>query len=73
MTEQAKKYRCLACSYQGKNFPQGSCPACGSANVRRTTASNANATPRVRPAYNLWLCIALWVLLLFSIYNKLTA
>ncbi len=72
MTDQVIKYRCLACSYQGKNFPQGNCPACGAANIRRLTAA-ADPDARARPAYSLWLCIALWVLLLVAIYNKLAA
>ncbi len=73
MTGHIKIYRCLACSYQGKRFPQGNCPACGAANIHRIIGGDADPAVGVKPAYTLWLCIALWVLLLFAIYKKLTA
>ncbi|WP_372749983.1 hypothetical protein [Litorivivens sp.] len=53
-------YCCQDCSYQGHNFRQGRCPACGSANISRRNKSD---TEKPRGPLSLIICIALWIIL----------
>ncbi len=63
-------YQCRGCSYQGRQFPQGICPACGSSKVQRIQDSDtAEQTP---PRWRLLLLVALWGYLTYALWDKFT-
>ncbi len=62
-------YQCRACSYQGKQFPAGACPACGSHNIE--PLKSLAEEPKKRNPYSLMGCIALWCYLIFAVIQKL--
>ncbi|WP_339669193.1 hypothetical protein [Dasania marina] len=65
-------YHCLDCSYQGKKFISGACPACGSNNIRR--AQQDISTPVAKPKpYRLIAAVALWLLFLVELYKKISS
>ncbi len=64
-------YQCHDCSFKGRKFPQGRCPACGSAHV--TTAKNSSETSEKRRPWSLIILILLWGYLVYAIYQKLLA
>lgn len=68
---QKKGYHCQACSFQGRQFPQGVCPACGSAQIRRIVEDEeTQPSPR---RWSLVVLVALWGYLGFALYDKLLA
>lgn len=62
-------FKCLECSYVGKQFAAGKCPACGSFNV--AGPKNAAAAPtRARKPFRLALLVAVWVLFGVVLFRK---
>ncbi|MGH1373684.1 MAG: hypothetical protein ACRBBW_16705 [Cellvibrionaceae bacterium] len=61
-------YQCSDCSYKGRQFPQGACPACGSRQVSRLQDSENRETKH--PRWRLWLLLGLWGYLAFALFNK---
>jgi predicted ATP-dependent serine protease len=62
-------FQCNVCSYQGKQFAGGACPACGSYNA--TSKRKADPAPtRARTPFRLALMVALWGFWLLVIYQK---
>lgn len=64
-------YQCVDCSYKGKKFVGGACPACGSNNVRRETSDAKQEKPKVKP-YRLVFAVALWLFFIVEVYKKLS-
>ncbi len=60
-------YQCQDCSYQGRKFKQGRCPACGSA---RIASKGDTEEEQKRGPLGLIVCIALWVYLAFEIGKR---
>ncbi|PLW84138.1 hypothetical protein CWI75_01955 [Kineobactrum sediminis] len=55
------RYRCRDCTYQGSSLMAGgSCPACGSFNMRAVTAAPAPAAPAKTRRLQLVLLVLLW-------------
>lgn len=63
-------YQCRACSYKGKTFPGGACPACGSMQIVRLKKRDP-LEDHARPPYRLALAIAMWIYLAYSLWQKL--
>lgn len=53
-------YSCQDCSYQGRQFRQGRCPACGSANI---VNNSVPLDEKKRSPLGLMVCIILWLYL----------
>ncbi|HCS27977.1 MAG TPA: hypothetical protein DIW43_11020 [Spongiibacteraceae bacterium] len=63
------QYQCKDCSFSGKRFKQGRCPACGSANIASGTAKEED---KPRGPLGLLICSALWIYLAFAIWQRYT-
>ncbi len=59
----------MDCSYRGQRFAHGRCPGCGSANIRRLSASDDLQATRRGPL-PLLLCLATWLYLAVEIYKR---
>lgn len=64
-------YQCKDCSYKGRQFPQGICPACGSSQVGRI--QDSETTEKKHPRWRLWLLAALWGYLAFALFDKFSS
>jgi hypothetical protein len=65
-------YTCIDCSYKGNKFVNGSCPACGSRNVKRLKVDADEAEkPPARP-YRLIAAVILWLVFIVELYKKLS-
>lgn len=53
-------YTCRDCSYEGRNFRQGRCPACGSADIKSLGSAEED---KPRGPLSLIICIGLWLFL----------
>lgn len=62
-------YQCKDCSFTGKRFKQGRCPACGSANIH---SEKAQKEDKSRGPLGLLICSALWIYLAFAIWQRYT-
>jgi len=61
-------YQCNACSYKGRQFPQGICPACGSNQVTKIqTKTQANAQTN---RWSLPVLVLLWGYLAYALFEK---
>lgn len=64
-------YQCLDCSFKGKQFPGGSCPACGSRNVKRSQEAVTAQEKKKESKANLIIMIVCWVTLTIVLGKKL--
>jgi len=62
------EHQCHDCSYRGKRLSQGTCPACGSANIGRpkSAATETKATSKKSTL----IMLGLWVLLAYLLLDK---
>lgn len=68
-------YRCTACSHtMRKASPHGTCPACGSAQLR-VIKSQQQVTPEKsrKTKIEIAIMVLLWGLLIYGIYDKFIA
>ena len=65
-------YHCLDCSYKGNKFINGSCPACGSRNIKSSKPAAETEQPTQKP-YRLIAMIILWGVFIFELVRKLQA
>jgi len=65
-------YHCVDCSYRGKKFLSGACPACGSNNIRRiNVTADDSPVPTAKP-YRLITAMVLWLFFIVEVYRKLS-
>lgn len=57
-------YQCKDCSFRGKSFPQGRCPACASHNVIKPFKEQPKK--RANNRLSLLVCVGLWTWLLYQ-------
>ncbi|ARU59093.1 MAG: hypothetical protein MI864_19630 [Pseudomonadales bacterium] len=67
-------YQCGDCSYQGKQFPNGACPACGSRNVSRSGVEQnqpqESEATQLKHKINYIVFVASWVTLALILLYK---
>ena len=67
-------YHCIDCSYRGSSRGQGgSCPACGSFNMRRKKKADVETDTGIGAKVRLAVLVALWSILLSMIAWKLAS
>jgi predicted RNA-binding Zn-ribbon protein involved in translation (DUF1610 family) len=64
----AQGYQCQACSYKGRQFPQGICPACGSNQVTRLQTKAQAETQTHR--WSVPVLVLLWGYLAYALFEK---
>jgi len=63
------EHQCHDCSYRGKRLTQGSCPACGSANIGRPKGPTTEDKPSSKTST--LIMFGLWGLLAYLLIDKL--
>ncbi|MCR8922450.1 hypothetical protein NO559_06680 [Dasania sp. GY-MA-18] len=64
-------YQCADCSYKGKTFNSGACPACGSNNIKRSQPDAPQAEAAKPKPYRLIAALVLWLIFMLELYKKL--
>lgn len=62
------EHHCRDCSYRGKRLSQGSCPACGSANIGRSKGQTSEDKPSSK--VSTIVMIILWALFAYLLLDK---
>ncbi len=62
-----RQYQCKDCSFKGKRFKQGLCPACGSANIQ---SDKAEQEDKARGPLGLIICYGLWLYLAYAVWQR---
>ena len=63
-------FQCKACSFKGKQFAGGACPACGSFNIRTLAKPPREPTVKMRSPFRLAFLAAIWILWIVLVYRQ---
>ncbi|MCB1615537.1 MAG: hypothetical protein KDI30_05940 [Pseudomonadales bacterium] len=63
-------YQCRDCSHKGRQFPGGSCPACGSFNIGLQKKKPEKIDEKARKPFRISLMGVLWLFWAVLVYRK---
>ena len=63
-------FQCNACSFKGKQFAGGECPACGSFDIRTLGKKPAEPVVKMRSPFRLAFLTAVWLLWAVLVYRQ---